>query len=194
MLTPPLFLLSIKACIIRNAKYEKPIQTISLAKAKLTDCLFIYRKYILSLYDKNSFFSIMKIINNKPTIPHLNIFFLLNDLNPNMTKDNIVRKRTVKISFGAETYLEILKNGTRRDNPINKIKLITKTIVILFSLELSSSFFEIIIQDINPKEILSVGNQKSNVLIVEIGWSQNIVPMLINSTNHSSPFSFRTNL
>lgn len=67
-------------------------------------------------------------------------------------------------------------------------------IVLLLSLELSSSFFEINIQDINPKEMLNVGNQKSSVLIVEIGCSQNIVTILIKSTNHSSSFSFRTNL
>jgi hypothetical protein len=38
-----------------------------------------------------------------------------------------------------------------------------------FSLEVSSSFLETIIQEVIPKEMLNVGNQKSRVLIVEIG-------------------------
>jgi len=73
------------------------------------------------------------------------------------------------MKFGIETNLLISIIGTNRDIPTNNKKLRTETYVIMFSLDLCSSFLETIIQEMIPKEILNVGNQKSSVLIVEIG-------------------------
>ena len=71
--------------------------------------------------------------------------------------------------LGTETNLSIPRKGTKRDIPIINKKLITETNVVIFSLEFISSFFETIIHEIIPKEILNVGNQKSRFLIAEIG-------------------------
>ena len=73
------------------------------------------------------------------------------------------------MKLGTETNLSIPMICTKRDIPIINKKLITEINVMMFSLELSSSFFETIIHEIIPKEILNVGNQKSRVLIAEIG-------------------------